>query len=101
MKDRFIRLEQVRKKININDEAMINLVNGSPERPRLDELMEWSFESFEYYKNLYNEIKNNYKFLDITDEKSIEELINSFNKTSNVRIKKISAFTQFLNYKVR
>ncbi|XP_057332316.1 uncharacterized protein LOC130672074 [Microplitis mediator] len=101
LKDKFIRLEQVYSKININDPAMINLVNGSSERPPLNLLMEWSFESFEYYTNLYNEIKNNYKLLNRTDEKSIEQLINSFNKTSNEKIRKISAFTQYLNNKVR
>ncbi|CAD6215609.1 GSCOCG00000421001-RA-CDS [Cotesia congregata] len=100
LKDKYHQLEQARSKINFADPTIINFVNGTSERPRLNSLLEWSMESLEFYKNYYSDITASFKALNIKDEASVDRLIDSFNSSSK-RIKKILAFTQYLNNKPR
>ncbi|XP_074116117.1 uncharacterized protein LOC141538503 [Cotesia typhae] len=101
LKDKYHRLEQLRSGINFDDPTIINFVNGTSERPRLNSLLEWSMESLEFYKNYYSDITANFKALNIKDEASVDRLIDSFNSRSSKRIKTILAFTQYLNNKLR
>lgn len=47
------RLEAARSKVDPNSPEMRDLIQGTPQRPRLDLLMEWAIDSSKYYNELY------------------------------------------------
>lgn len=51
-------MEEARSKISLDAETMKELINGTPYRPRLNLLLQWAIEAFNYYHELYPLIEN-------------------------------------------
>ncbi|KAG7187841.1 hypothetical protein KM043_016877 [Ampulex compressa] len=98
LKNRLSNLESIRSKVSLNDEAMKELINGTPYRPRLNLLLEWSISGFNYYHDLYNHINECLKNLDYKNKESVIRLVKSFveDKHKRAAIDRILTFTQFL-----
>ncbi|CAK9833254.1 hypothetical protein ANTRET_LOCUS9969 [Anthophora retusa] len=98
LKNRLKNLEDARSKISLNDETMTELINGTPYTPRLNSLLEWAVEAYNYYNELYLRIKENMKQFNYKDEETIENLTESFveDRFKRARIDRILAFTQFM-----
>ena len=58
MKNRLNNLEDARSKVSLDEDTMKELINGTPYRPRLNLLLEWAIEAFNYYHELYPLIGN-------------------------------------------
>ncbi|KAF3427845.1 hypothetical protein E2986_01267 [Frieseomelitta varia] len=58
LKNRLNNLEDARSKVSLDDDTMKELINGTPYRPRLNLLLEWAIEAFNYYHELYPLIAN-------------------------------------------
>lgn len=43
----------MRSKVSLNDDTLKELVDGTPYRPRLNLLLEWAVDGFNYYHELY------------------------------------------------
>ncbi|CAK9803945.1 hypothetical protein ANTPLA_LOCUS3880 [Anthophora plagiata] len=98
LKNRLKNLEDARSKISLNDETMTELINGTPYTPRLNLLLEWAVEAYNYYNELYLRIKENIKQFNYKDEETVENLTESFveDRFKRARIDRILAFTQFM-----
>ncbi|CAK9796816.1 hypothetical protein ANTQUA_LOCUS913 [Anthophora quadrimaculata] len=98
LKNRLKNVEDARSKISLNDETMTELINGTPYTPRLNLLLEWAVEAYNYYNELYLRIKENMKQFNYKDEETIENLTESFveDRFKRARIDRILAFTQFM-----
>lgn len=46
-------MEDARSMVSLNDVSMKNLVDGTPDRPKLNLLLEWAIDAFNYYHELY------------------------------------------------
>ncbi|EZA60824.1 hypothetical protein X777_13025 [Ooceraea biroi] len=53
LKNYLDNLENARSKISLKDEATQELINGTPHRPRLNMLLIWAVESFQFYHKMY------------------------------------------------
>ncbi|XP_043251814.1 uncharacterized protein LOC122397051 [Colletes gigas] len=97
LKSRLKNLEDARSKVSLDDVAIKELVDGTPERPRLNLLLEWAIESFNFYHELYLQINKGISQFDHKSEEMIESLIKSFaeDRFRRARIDQIFAFTQF------
>ena len=58
LKNRLNNLEDARSKVSLDEDTMKELINGTPYRPRLNLLLEWAVEAFNYYHELYPLIAN-------------------------------------------
>lgn len=98
LKNRLTNLENARSKVLRTDETMIELVKGTPYRPRLDSLLAWAIDGYKYYHRLYFKINSCMKGLDYKNEETINELTKSFveDRFDRTRIDRIFAITQFL-----
>ncbi|CAL7935194.1 unnamed protein product [Xylocopa violacea] len=98
LKNRLKNLEDARSKVSLKDETMTELNNGTPYRPRLNLLLEWAIDAFNYYHELYLFINENIKQFDYKDEETIKNLTKSFveDRFKRARIDRILGFTQFL-----
>ncbi|XP_053994410.1 uncharacterized protein LOC128884797 [Hylaeus volcanicus] len=98
LNNRLKNVEDARSKVSIKDDTMKELVDGTTERPKLNLLLEWTIDSFNYYNELYLELKRNLKQFDYKCEETIENLTKSFveDRYKRARIDRIFAFTQFL-----
>lgn len=65
LKNRLNNLEETRSKISLDEETMKELINGTPYRPRLNLLLQWAIEAFNYYHELYPLIGNTLQILSI------------------------------------
>lgn len=98
LKNRLKNLENARSKVSLDEETMKHLINGTPYTPRLNLLLEWSIDAFNYYQEIYLLINNNIKVFDYENEETIENLRKSFveDRFKRARIDRILGFTQFL-----
>lgn len=98
LKNRLNNLEDTRSKISLDEETMKELINGTPYRPRLNLLLQWAIEAFNYYHELYLLINKNIKQFNYKDEETVENLTKSFveDRFKKPRIERILYFTQFL-----
>ncbi|XP_076279476.1 uncharacterized protein LOC143208702 [Lasioglossum baleicum] len=98
LRSRYKNLEEARSKVSLNDDAMKELVNGTPYRPRLNLLLEWAMDGLNYYHNLYLRISGNINQYNFKNEEIMEDLTNSFveDRFKRERIDQILGFTQFL-----
>ncbi|XP_050479105.1 uncharacterized protein LOC126868012 isoform X2 [Bombus huntii] len=98
LKNRLNNLEDARSKISLDEGTMKELINGTPYRPRLNLLLEWAIEAFNYYHELYLLINGNVKQFNYKDEDTIENLTKSFveDRFKRAQIERILYFTQFL-----
>ncbi|KOC64512.1 hypothetical protein WH47_01096 [Habropoda laboriosa] len=98
LKNRLKNLEDARSKVSLNDETIKELIDGTPYTPRLNLLLEWATEAFNYYHELYLQIQGNMKKFNYKDEETIENLTKSFveDRFKRARIDRILAFTQFM-----
>ncbi|XP_017887557.1 uncharacterized protein LOC108629420 [Ceratina calcarata] len=98
LRNRLINLEDARSNVSLDDETVRELINGTPERPRLNLLLEWAIDAFTHYHGLYLAINENIKKFNYKDAETIENLIKSFveDRFKRDRIDRILAFTQFL-----
>ncbi|XP_033307982.1 uncharacterized protein LOC117209743 isoform X2 [Bombus bifarius] len=98
LKNRLNNLEDARSKISLDEGTMKELINGTPYRPRLNLLLEWAIEAFNYYHELYLLINGNMKQFNYKDEDTIENLTKSFveDRFKRAQIERILYFTQFL-----
>ncbi|XP_076749999.1 uncharacterized protein LOC143422907 [Xylocopa sonorina] len=98
LKNRLKNLEDTRSKISSKDGTMTELKNGTPYRPRLNLLLEWAIDAFNYYRELYFFINESIKRVDYKDAETIENLMKSFveDRFKRVRVDRILGFTQFL-----
>ena len=98
LKNRLNNLEDARSKVSLDEETMKELINGTPYRPRLNLLLEWAIEAFDYYHELYLLINGNIKQFNYKDEDTIENLTKSFveDRFKRAQIERILYFTQFL-----
>ena len=62
----------------LSKENFKELVEGTPLIPRLDLLLEWAIESFEYYRTIVDKIFQSFTELDYTKADSVEKFIKSF-----------------------
>nr|KAF7434551.1 hypothetical protein H0235_002742 [Vespula pensylvanica] len=53
LKNRLTNLNKSRNNVLLRDEDMKDIINGTPYRPKLNLLLEWAIESFQYYHELY------------------------------------------------
>ncbi|XP_012166022.1 uncharacterized protein LOC100652282 isoform X1 [Bombus terrestris] len=98
LKNRLNNLEDARSKVSLDEGTMKELINGTPYRPRLNLLLEWAIEAFNYYHELYLLINGNIKQFNYKDEDTIENLTKSFveDRFKRAQIERILYFTQFL-----
>ncbi|XP_043585372.1 uncharacterized protein LOC122569002 isoform X2 [Bombus pyrosoma] len=98
LKNRLNNLEDARSKVSLDEGTMKELINGTPYRPRLNLLLEWAIEAFNYYHELYLLINGNMKQFNYKDEDTIENLTKSFveDRFKRAQIERILYFTQFL-----
>ncbi|XP_033352620.1 uncharacterized protein LOC117235059 isoform X2 [Bombus vosnesenskii] len=98
LKNRLNNLEDARSKVSLDEGTMKELINGTPYRPRLNLLLEWAIEAFNYYHELYLLINGNVKQFNYKDEDTIENLTKSFveDRFKRAQIERILYFTQFL-----
>ncbi|XP_043508815.1 uncharacterized protein LOC122528120 [Frieseomelitta varia] len=98
LKNRLNNLEDARSKVSLDDDTMKELINGTPYRPRLNLLLEWAIEAFNYYHELYLLINGNIKKFNYNDEETIKNLTKCFieDRFKKLRIERILYFTQFL-----
>ncbi|XP_011351873.1 uncharacterized protein LOC105287798 [Ooceraea biroi] len=98
LKNYLDNLENARSKISLKDEATQELINGTPHRPRLNMLLIWAVESFQFYHKMYLQIKDSMNLLDYKAKDTIDNLISSFkeDKRGRKNTNRILAFTQFL-----
>ncbi|XP_025262368.1 uncharacterized protein LOC105252825 [Camponotus floridanus] len=98
LKNYLIKLENARSQVSLKDETMQELIKGTSYRPKLNLLLEWAVESFQFYHNMYLRIRDCMKSIDYKMEETIDNLISSFVEEQRGRrnIYKILAFTQFL-----
>ncbi|KAL2725655.1 uncharacterized protein V1478_008328 [Vespula squamosa] len=98
LKNRLTNLNKSRSNVLLRDEDMKDIVNGTPYRPKLNLLLEWAIESFQYYHELYLSIKKSMKAIDYKNEESIDNFAESFveDRYRRTKLNKILAFTQSL-----
>ncbi|KAK9309303.1 hypothetical protein QLX08_001040 [Tetragonisca angustula] len=98
LKNRLNNLEDARSKVSLDEDTMKELINGTPYRPRLNLLLEWAVEAFNYYHELYLLINGNIKKFNYNDEETIKNLTKCFieDRFKKLRIERILYFTQFL-----
>ncbi|XP_003702011.1 uncharacterized protein LOC100878666 [Megachile rotundata] len=98
LKNRLRNLESARSKVSPDEETMQQLINGTPYRPRLNLLLEWGVDAFNYYHEIYLSINQSVKEFDYKNEETIENLSKSFveDRHKRARIDRILGFTQFL-----
>lgn len=98
LKNYLVKLENARSQVSLKDETMQELIKGTSYRPKLNLLLEWAVESFQFYHNMYLRIRDCMKSIDYKMEETIDNLISSFVEEQRGRrnIYKILAFTQFL-----
>ncbi|KAK2579829.1 hypothetical protein KPH14_007514 [Odynerus spinipes] len=98
LKNRLKNLEKSRSNVSLQDEDLQDLVNGTPYRPKLNLLLEWAIDGFQFYDELYFCINESTKAFDHRKEESIDNIARSFVEDRNKRMKlnRILAFTQFL-----
>ncbi|XP_050451511.1 uncharacterized protein LOC126851501 [Cataglyphis hispanica] len=98
LKNYLINLENARSQVSLKDETMQELIKGTSYRPKLNLLLEWAMEGFQFYNNMYLSIRDCMKSIDYKREETIDDLISSFVEDQRGRrnINKILAFTQFL-----
>ncbi|EFN66715.1 hypothetical protein EAG_00705 [Camponotus floridanus] len=53
LKNYLIKLENARSQVSLKDETMQELIKGTSYRPKLNLLLEWAVESFQFYHNMY------------------------------------------------
>ncbi|CAD1468239.1 unnamed protein product, partial [Heterotrigona itama] len=78
LKNRLNNLEDARSKVSLDEDTMKELINGTPYRPRLNLLLEWAIEGFNYYHELYLLINGNIKQFNYNDEETIKNLTKCF-----------------------
>ncbi|KOX77451.1 hypothetical protein WN51_09775 [Melipona quadrifasciata] len=98
LKNRLNNLEDARSKVSLDEDTMKELINGTPYRPRLNLLLEWAIEAFNYYHELYLLINGNIKQFNYNDEETIKNLTKCFveDRFKKLRVERILYFTQFL-----
>lgn len=98
LKNYLDNLENVRSKISLKDETMRELIKGTPYRPKLNLLLQWAVEGFQFYHNMYLHINNCMKLIDCKTEETIDKLVSSFieEKRGRKNLNRIFSFTQFL-----
>ncbi|XP_047370713.1 uncharacterized protein LOC124957659 isoform X3 [Vespa velutina] len=87
LKNRLTNLEKSRSNVSLHDEDMKDIVNGTPYRPKLNLLLEWAIEGFQYYHELYLSINKSMKAMDYKNEESIDNFADSFVEDRYKRIK--------------
>lgn len=48
-----MRLEEARSNLSLKESEIEELVNGSPVFPKLDKLLIWAKDVYDYYRTLY------------------------------------------------
>ncbi|GAB1868610.1 hypothetical protein CAJAP_09689 [Camponotus japonicus] len=98
LKNYLVKLENARSQVSLKDETMQELIKGTSYQPKLNLLLEWAVESFQFYHNMYLRIRDCMKSINYKMEETIDNLISSFVEEQRGRrnIYKILAFTQFL-----
>ncbi|XP_012533662.1 uncharacterized protein LOC105835175 [Monomorium pharaonis] len=98
LKNYLINLENTRSKVSLKDEAMQELIKGTPYQPTLELLLEWAVEGFQFFHNMYLRISDCMRLIDYKTEETVDNLISSFaeEKRGRRNINRILAFTQFL-----
>ncbi|XP_015186883.1 PREDICTED: uncharacterized protein LOC107071935 isoform X2 [Polistes dominula] len=98
LKNRLNNLEKFRSNVSLSDEDMKDIVNGTPNRPKLNLLLEWAIDGFQYYHELFQRVENSIKNMDYRIEESVNIFANSFveNRYKRNKFNRILAFTQFL-----
>ncbi|KAL2746620.1 uncharacterized protein V1477_004990 [Vespula maculifrons] len=98
LKNRLTNLNKSRNNVLLRDEDMKDIINGTPYRPKLNLLLEWAIESFQYYHELYLFINESMKAMDYKNEESIDNFADSFieDRYKRTKLNRILAFTQFL-----
>lgn len=98
LKNYLDNLENARSKASLKDENVQELINGTPYRPKLDMLLIWAVESFQFYHETYLSIKDSMRLINYETKDTIDNLISAFKEEKRGRnnINRILAFTQFL-----
>ncbi|KAL0134857.1 hypothetical protein PUN28_001561 [Cardiocondyla obscurior] len=98
LKNHLVNLENARSKVSLNDETILELFRETPYRPKLELLLQWAVEGFQFYHNMYLRISDCMKSIDYKVEETIDNLVSSFTEEKRGRknINRILAFTQFL-----
>ncbi|XP_020279074.1 uncharacterized protein LOC109852377 isoform X1 [Pseudomyrmex gracilis] len=98
LKSYLVTLEDARSKVSLKDEAMQELIKGTPCRPALDRLLVWSMEGFQFYDNMYHRINECVQSIDYKSEETINDMISSFKEDKRKRknLNWLLAHTQFL-----
>ncbi|XP_020279076.1 uncharacterized protein LOC109852377 isoform X2 [Pseudomyrmex gracilis] len=85
LKSYLVTLEDARSKVSLKDEAMQELIKGTPCRPALDRLLVWSMEGFQFYDNMYHRINECVQSIDYKSEETINDMISSFKEDKRKR----------------
>ncbi|XP_033328902.2 uncharacterized protein LOC117221793 [Megalopta genalis] len=98
LRSRYKNLEDARSKVSLNDDAMKELVNGTPYRPRLNLLLKCAMDGLNYYHDLYLRIHGSINHYNWRNDEMAEDLTNLFveDRFKRERIDQILAITQFL-----
>ncbi|XP_014600253.1 PREDICTED: uncharacterized protein LOC106784831 [Polistes canadensis] len=98
LKNRLNNLEKFRSNVSLGDKDMKDIVNGTPYRPKLNLLLEWAIDGFQYYHELFQRIENSIKNMDYRIEESVNKFADSFveDRYKRNKLNRILAFTQFL-----
>lgn len=73
------------------------MISGSAVQPRLEKLLELSYDYSQYFTNALKDINNNLKKMDVRDEKSLRKLEKSFEIDLDVgTVNNLLAITQYI-----
>ncbi|XP_033219065.1 uncharacterized protein LOC117174256 [Belonocnema kinseyi] len=99
LKNKLMRLEEARSNISLKDSEIEELVSGSPVFPKLEKLLIWAQEVYDYYKTLYQNINEAMLSLDYKNEETIDRLENSFqiNYYWRIKIDRVRGLTEALS----
>lgn len=74
------------------------IVRGSPTQPRLDKLLQLSYECSLYFSKVLKNINNHFKSMDVRSERSMTDLEKSFDVDLDVKVvNDLLAVTQYVD----
>ncbi|KAK0167739.1 hypothetical protein PV327_001607 [Microctonus hyperodae] len=98
LKNKFHYLITLKNKVPESDPLMHALIKGTTYRPELASLYEYAERIYDYYNHFFNLINHNYIVLNRYDERTIQNLIVSMEKSSDRKdqILKVLILTEFM-----
>ncbi|KAI4501708.1 hypothetical protein M0802_003043 [Mischocyttarus mexicanus] len=105
LKNQLKNLEKFRSNVSLSDENMKDIINGTPNRPKLNLLLEWAIDGVKYFHEFFLSTKyrslridSSIENMDYRIEESVNKFADSFieDRYKRNKLNRILAFTQFL-----